>query len=191
MPSSSVVGEEIGRTISKSVTDEMGKGGTKSADAFGTSFRKRMKAALDALPDAEIDANSSKADKKVAELRKRMEAMLGKEIGDDLSSKDAMKELALIDTGLEEVRSKSKDIRITFDTKEARAQLALLVVDARGHVLARAPKLFSTATVSATVAAGHGATPFARGGWLFGPLAGAAAAAALLDGSRRRGHIPP
>ena len=159
VPSSSAVGEEIGRNSSKSVTDEMGKGGTKSADAFGSSFRKRLKAALDALPEAEIDANSSKADKKVAELRKRMEELLGKEIGVDISSKDAMKEIALIDTGLEEVRSKSKDIRITFDTKEARAQLALLRRDSgsaggKGGPVAAIGGLFGGAGAIAPAATG-------------------------------------
>lgn len=184
VPSSSAVGEEIGRTISKSVTDEMGKGGTKSADAFGTSFRRRLKAALAALPDAEIDANSSKADKKVAALRKRMEELLGKEIGVDLSSKDAMKELALIDTGLEEVRSKSKDIRITFDTKEARAQLALLrnqagAGDGKQGFVSNLGGLFGGAGAIAPAAAG-GAPAAAPAGGGIASLAGPAAIVAAI-----------
>ncbi|HTS01888.1 MAG TPA: apolipoprotein N-acyltransferase [Thermoanaerobaculia bacterium] len=65
-----------------------------------------------------------------------------------------------------------------------------LVVDGRGRVLASAPRLFAAGTASAAVAPGSGPTPFTKGGWLFGPLACAAAAAAMLDGSRRRGEIP-
>jgi len=59
-----------------------------------------------------------------------------------------------------------------------------LVADARGRVVARAPKLFAEADVTAAVSPGNGATPFARGGHLFGLLASLAAAAALLDGTR-------
>ena len=184
VPSSSAVGEEVGRTISKSVTDEMGKGGTKSADAFGSSFRKRLEAALKALPDAEIDANSSKADKKVAELRKRMEELLSKEIGVDLSSKEAMKEIALIDTGLEEVRSKSKDIRITFDTKEARAQLALLrnqagAGDGKQGFVSKLGGVFGGAGAIAPAATG-GAPAAAPAGGGLAALAGPAAIIAAI-----------
>jgi apolipoprotein N-acyltransferase len=64
-----------------------------------------------------------------------------------------------------------------------------LVADRMGRILARENRLFAAAVVSAAVAPGEGATPFARGGWLFGAVACAAAAAALLDGSRRRGDI--
>ena len=61
-----------------------------------------------------------------------------------------------------------------------------LVADAKGRVLARAPRIFEPAFVSAAVSPGGGATPFSRGGWLFGAFASAAAAAAVLDGWRRR-----
>ncbi len=65
-----------------------------------------------------------------------------------------------------------------------------LVADRKGRVLSRAPKLFAAAVVSAAVAPGDGATPFVKGGWLFGAIACVAAIAALLDGSRRRSDSP-
>lgn len=185
VPSSSTIGDQVGQGISKGVTDSLGspstktkmsKSGTDSADAFGTGFTKRIKAALDALPNVKLDANSSAADKKIAELRKRMEAMLGKEIGVDLSAKEAMKNIGFIDTGLEEVRKKSKDIKITFDTKEARAQLALLRKDAGteggGGIVSKIGGLFSGAGAAAP-AAGGAASSGASGA---GPLASIAGA---------------
>ena len=129
VPSAAAIGDEYGKTMGRKIADNMGSAGDKSADAFGSAFRKRLEAALKALPQAKLDADSTEADRKVAALRTRMEELLGKEIGIDLSSKEAMAELVKIDTGLEEVSRKAKDIRVTFDTKEARAQLALLRQD--------------------------------------------------------------
>jgi SLT domain-containing protein/phage-related protein len=139
VPSSAAVGDEVGKNISKGVTDNLGSNSTKasmakagdsSGGAFSDGFKKRLQAALDSLPKAKIDGDSTDAEIKVEELRKRMEELLGKEIGVDISTKEATAEILKIDTGLEEVRKASKDIRITFDTKEARAQLALLRSDA-------------------------------------------------------------
>lgn len=63
------------------------------------------------------------------------------------------------------------------------------VVDARGRVLARVPGLFTRGVASAAVAPRSGPTPFARGGRLSGYASVAVAAAALLDGRRRRRDI--
>lgn len=183
VPSSSRIGEEVGTTMSKPIVDNMGKSGTKSADAFDKNFRQRLKAALEALPEAKINANSTEADKKVAALRKRMEDLLGKEIGVDLSAKEALKELALIDTGLEEVRKKSKDIPLTFDTKRARAQLALLRRDTGsaggGGPVSALGGLFGGAG-SVVPAAGAGAPAAAQGGGALAALTGPAGIVAAL-----------
>ena len=66
---------------------------TESAGRLAPLLRKRLEAALKALPQAKLDADSTEADRKVAALRTRMEELLGKEIGIDLSSKEAMAEL--------------------------------------------------------------------------------------------------
>lgn len=143
VPAASRIGDEYGQSMSRSITNEMGKAGEKSAGAFDDTFKKRLKAALDALPKAKIDADSTEADRKVAELRRRMEALLGKEIGIDISSKEAIAELVKVDTGIEEVRRSARDIPLTFNTTEARAQLALLRRDAnatgggRGGILGK------------------------------------------------------
>ena len=99
-----------------------------------------------------------------------MEELLGKEIGVDLSSKEAMAELVKIDTGLEDIRKKSKDIRISFDTKEARAQLALLRADAGksgdvggGGIISKIGGLFGGGGAAAP-AAGQGAPAAASAG---------------------------
>jgi apolipoprotein N-acyltransferase len=65
-----------------------------------------------------------------------------------------------------------------------------LVADAKGRIVARAPRLFEAAVVAAAVVPGRAETPFARGGWGFGTAAPVLAALAVLDGWRRRGDIP-
>ena len=183
VPSADQVGEEVGRTISKRVVDNMGKAGTEAAGAFDKTFRARLKAALESLPKAKLDADATDADRKVAELRARMEELLGKEIGVDISSKEAMAEILKIDTGLEEVRKSSKDIKVTFDTKEARAQLALLRRDAGassgGGVLSSIGGLFGGAGAAAPALATSGAPAAAESGGTLSAIAGAASSAVI------------
>ena len=148
----------------------LAKAGDSSGGAFSDGFKKRLKAALDSLPEAHIDADSTDAEKKVEELRLRMEELLGKEIGVDLSSKEAMAELVKIDTGLEDIRKKSKDIRISFDAAEAGASPALLRADAGksgdvggGGIISKIGGLFGGGGAAAP-AAGQGAPAAASAG---------------------------
>ena len=179
VPSSGAVGDEIGKNISKGVVDNLGssttkaklaKAGDESGGAFSDGFKKRLKAALDSLPQAKLDADSTEADRKVAELRARMEELLGKEIGVDISTKEATAEILKIDTALESVRRESKDIRVTFDTKEARAQLALLRRDAgatggsSGGIVSKIGSLFGRGSTAAAPALASGAGTAASSG---------------------------
>jgi Transglycosylase SLT domain len=118
VPSAAAVGAEVGSTISREITAKMGQAGTQSGGAFEDTFRKRVKAALDALPK---DATGP-----IAELRAKLEELARTDI---IDGDKAVKELVKIDTALKDVSKNAKDIRLTFDTKEARAQLALLRAD--------------------------------------------------------------
>jgi phage-related protein len=72
------------------------KQGDQVAGAFAKGFSNRLKAAFAALPKAEIDADSSAADKKIYELRARLEELAGSTIGVDIDSKTALAELEAI-----------------------------------------------------------------------------------------------
>jgi phage-related protein len=126
VPSASQIGDEVGENISRRIVDNMGKSGTESAGAFSDNFSKRLRAALAKLPTIKIDAESSKADVKIAELARRMKELSDKKIGVDISSKDAIKELGKIDAELAVVQKHAENINVHFDTTAARAQLALL-----------------------------------------------------------------
>src|SRR5215813_753093 len=104
VPGSDSVGKEYGQRLSKGIVNEMGrqspemaKQGAKSGGAFAEGFKKRLEASLKTLPKIELDADASPADRKLQEIRARMEELSRKQIGVDISSKDAMAELALID----------------------------------------------------------------------------------------------
>jgi phage-related protein len=126
VPSSTAVGEEVGRNISGRIVDEMGRSGTKSAGAFSDNFQKRLRAALAKLPKAELKADSTDVDRKVAAIRAEMEALSQKTIGVDMNADAAMAELARLDLALKAVEKEAGSIDVSFNTIGARAQLAML-----------------------------------------------------------------
>ena len=126
VPSADAIGTEYGKTMGRKISDSMGKAGDESGGAFGDNFRKRVDAALKALPKAKLDGDSTAIDRKLEELRRKMEEISKTDIVDP---KKALKDLAVIQAELDKVSRKSKDIRVSFNTAEARAQLDLLSRD--------------------------------------------------------------
>src|ERR1700749_2058053 len=100
VPSAAALGQEVGSTISREITAKMGQAGTQSGGAFEDTFRKRVKAALDALPK---DATGP-----IAELRAKLEELARTDI---IDGDKAVKELVKIDTALKDVSKNAKDIR--------------------------------------------------------------------------------
>ena len=194
IPSADTIGSEYGRTMGRKISDSMGKAGEESGGAFSSTFRKRIDAALKALPKAKLDGDSTEIDRKLEKLRLKMEEISKQEI---LDPKKALKDLAVIQLELDKVSSKSKDIRVSFDTKEARAQLALLQRDVgstarAGGILSRLPGAGALSNIpglggvfggGATAAAPQAAqAASAGGGLLTNPyvLGGGAAAVAAV-----------
>src|SRR5215469_1310034 len=139
VPEADRIGNEYGSRLSKGIVDEMGrkkadyaKEGEKSGGAFADTFKKRIEAAIKSIPKVKLDGDSSEADKKLQEIRRKMEELSKKKINVDMSAKDAMAELKVLDGELDKLQHKSKNIELKFNTKEAKAQLALL----RGEVAA-------------------------------------------------------
>jgi len=125
VPSSGMVGDEVGKEMGKKITDQMGEAGDKSAGAFDETFRKRLKAALDALPKAKVDGDITPAERKLAELRAEIERISKEDI---IDGDKATRELAKVDLELHKL-ARDADIKVKFNTNEARAQLALLRKD--------------------------------------------------------------
>ena len=143
------------------------------AGKFARTFKARLEAAMRDLPKAKIDADSSPADRKMAELRASLKTLADSKIGIDITEKEAKAKIKEITAELDKLGKKSPDIRVRVDTNAAKAELKLLEEE-----------LFKVGTKQAGNAAGTGpSTGLLIGGAivaglsLVGPAAGAATAA--------------
>lgn len=186
-PSADRIGRDYGDKMGKKIAEQMGQAGSQSGGAFGDTFRKRLDAALKALPKATLDGDSGPVDRKLDEIRKRIEAIHEQGL---INPDKALKDIAIVTADLDKLARKSKDIPLRFNTAEARAQLDLLKRDAAsaggggGGILSNLPLiggLFGGGGSAATGAAGQGAS--AGGGAFSNPyvlVGGIAAGAAAL-----------
>lgn len=91
--------------------------------AYAAEFRRRLEAAAKALPKIEIDADSSPAEIKFAQLRAEMEKLADKQIGIDISAADAQAQLREIERELEKIQGQSATIDVKADIGAALAEL--------------------------------------------------------------------
>ena len=149
VPQAAQIGEQIGKEIAAGIKRGLGdplagplddstkrqqskapKQGEQVAGAFAQAFAKRLKAAFESLPKAKIDADSSDADRKIAELRAQLEELSTKRIGVDIEPGDALAKIAAVKAELDEL-GKSDDIQVRADTAEASAKLAEIGAEAK------------------------------------------------------------
>jgi SLT domain-containing protein len=133
-PSLEGFGNDLRRQIEASVPpeirvrirpdDDPATSGAQYAGKFADALKARMAAALRDLPKAEITADSSDADRKLADLRARLDELNGKTIGVDISAADAKAELDTIKASLDELARKSPDVRVRVDAGAAAAEIA-------------------------------------------------------------------
>lgn len=140
------LGREIGEDLAKGIRDGLGKSdpfgplkdeqekqrrkapkdGDKQGGAFAQAFKKRLESALKNLPKAELDADASEAQKKVAELRAQMAALAQKTIGVDIDAAAAEAELAGIVTALQALDGEDVTVDVRADVDAALAALGIL-----------------------------------------------------------------
>ena len=149
VPQAAAIGQEVGKAISAGIKKGLGdplsgpldesskkqrtkapKQGEEVAGAFAEGFSKRLKAAFEALPKAKITADSSDADRKVAELRAQLKELSTKRIGIDIEPGDALAKIAAIKAELDKL-GKSADIQVRADAAEAAAKLAEIGAEAK------------------------------------------------------------
>lgn len=145
VPQAAELGSEIGKSISKGITKGIGDPisvpidesvkkvkakapgqGAEAAGAFARGFKDRLKAAFAALPKAKIDADSSEADRKIAELRTRIQTLSNKTIGVNIDEGAAFAEIAAIKTELEDLNKNASTVRVRADTATAAAQITAI-----------------------------------------------------------------
>ncbi|MFC7603658.1 hypothetical protein ACFQVD_26445 [Streptosporangium amethystogenes subsp. fukuiense] len=91
--------------------------------ASADRMRQRLEAATRALPKIEIDADSTPAEVKFAELRRQLESLADKKIGVDIDDAAARAELAQIERELEQLQRNEVNINVKADIGAALAEL--------------------------------------------------------------------
>lgn len=142
VPASNRIGKDMGQEMTRGIAQDLDVGravsvsadkgqadsaraGDKTAGAFATAFRKKLEAALKNLPDAKIGADATDADRKIAEIRARMQELSSKTIGVDLSDEEAKAQLRILEMQLNELK-KGATIPIRVDAEKARLEIAKL-----------------------------------------------------------------
>lgn len=123
--------EELGDQVKLPVKPDLDPGqGEKDGDEYGGAFgrvaKAKIESALKDLPNPTIDADSTPAERKIAELRARLEELRDKRIGVDLSGEEALAKAKEIAAELDELARKHPDVQVRADTAAARADLLSL-----------------------------------------------------------------
>ncbi|MFF3617720.1 hypothetical protein [Streptomyces sp. NPDC002467] len=219
VPPATQVGEEMGRVIgrrisvhvSNSVVEGVARGGPRAAaaagrqgndagGAFGRTFRTRIEAAVRALPDIQIGADTAEADADIRALREQLATLSRQRVGIDVDAAAARTQIDEIERELRRLGLQHPDIAVRINTRAAigeleglRAELVRLDgqdvdIDVDTHTAAANMNLLTTAAIAfgpallpilPVAAAGLGAVAAAAvsAGVGFGVLAAVAAPA--------------
>ncbi|MBT0771806.1 hypothetical protein KIH74_22890 [Kineosporia sp. J2-2] len=193
-PEAAKIGQEFGRLFGAAAEREMAGGvrdglrsggrestsqGTRDGESYGGSFGRALKARLEAafrsLPDVEIDADSTQADRKIADIRRRISELQDKRIGVDVDARTALVEIRRIQDQLRDLGKGTTDLQVRTDAAGASAELRRFAVEV-GRLDGRSVNIdvdVDTAGASAQLALMRGNAVGAQTGML--ALIGAAA----------------
>ncbi|MGA4964516.1 hypothetical protein [Streptomyces pseudogriseolus] len=143
VPAADEVGNEvsrlIGRHISRGVADAVRqgvqngartaqpaavRGGQQTGSAFGRSLKAQLQAALANLPEIRLRADSSDAQRELAQIQAQMRALSEARIGIDVDTATATAAMAQLQARLDRLSASDADVQIRVDAAAASAQLA-------------------------------------------------------------------
>ena len=143
LPAANEVGEEVGRVmgryISSGIADAVRSGitaggrtaqapaarqGQSTGSTFARSFRAQLQAALATLPEIRLRADSSDAQRELADIQARMRALSDVRIGIDVSAATARAAMEQLQARLDRLSASDADVQIRVDAAAASAQLA-------------------------------------------------------------------
>lgn len=152
LPAADLIGKEVGARISQPVIEQVQRAvpagvqasrtaaqtaaatvGQQTGATLGKSIKDRIEAALKSLPEVNLDADSSKIDKKVANIRRQLQELGDKRIGIDLDEDEAearikslKQQLASLARDVEKVREAGGTVDLKIDAIAAGVELARL-----------------------------------------------------------------
>lgn len=143
VPAADEVGEEISRIIGRHLTTQISSAfvaginrggrqaqvpavrqGNATGGAFGRAARTRIEAALADLPDVQIDADSSEAQREIARIRAQLLATRDMQIGVDIDAAEVNARITQLQARLQRLSASDVDVQVRTDTAAAAAQLA-------------------------------------------------------------------
>lgn len=143
VPAADEVGEEVGRVIgrhiSRQVADAIRSGvttggrtaqapaarqGAQTGSSFGRGLRTAVAAALRDLPEITLDADSTPAQREIAQIRAQMQTLMDVELGVDIDAGEALARLNQLQARLQRLSASDVDIDVRMDVGAASAQLA-------------------------------------------------------------------
>lgn len=127
----------------------------KITDSFGAGFKAKMTAAFKSLPNIQIDADSSEADTKIAEIKAELDTLRTQKVGIDISDDDALAKVAELKSALIVLGTSSESIRVKMDTSSAIASLEKFQLEA-GASKAALTGITSAADLAASSTDGAG-----------------------------------
>jgi phage-related protein len=119
---------EIGRSRTQlgPSSTESKKQGADAAGSFADGFRRRVAAAMNALPPAKLKADATEAERTLRDLRLHLEELSAKTIGVDMDTAEAVAQIQAIDQQLAALNDESADVQVIVDTAAARVQLSAI-----------------------------------------------------------------
>lgn len=142
VPGAYKLGQDLGKEVNRGIQDSL-KGvyepireqtrrqqaqaprdGAQVGGAFAQGFRRAVEAGVRALPKIELNADSSDAQRKIQELRARMETLSSKTIGIDIDAGAAQSEVAAIQRELSALDGKRVAADVRVDIASALAELS-------------------------------------------------------------------
>lgn len=143
LPAANEVGDEVGRVIGRYLTSHVAnafvqginRGGRQAQPAaarqgqstgstFGRSFKATLEAALAALPEVRLRADSSDAEREIYQIRAQMRALADARIGIDVSTATANAAIGQLQARLQQLSASDADVAVRVDAGAAAAQLA-------------------------------------------------------------------
>ncbi|MER6182993.1 hypothetical protein [Streptomyces sp. NPDC001652] len=143
VPAANQVGDEVGRIIGRYLTSHVANAftqginsggrraqpaaarqGQSTGSTFGRSFKATLEAALAALPEVRLRANSTDAEREIYQIRAQMRALSDARIGIDVSTATANAAIGQLQARLARLSASDADVAVRVDAGAAAAQLA-------------------------------------------------------------------
>lgn len=120
--------DEFDRKIATATVDVETRKAEAKVGRFARDLKSRVERAVRSLPDIELRADSSDADRRIAEIRRELATLSSKRIGVDVDASQAQARIERLSSELSRLSRQSPNVQVRADT--AAASAALLGVSA-------------------------------------------------------------